>query len=95
MRLLCSVRPSYDGTNRVYLKFASDGYTIIARNERETALPPQDALGQLRRDDLVDVSSQRSGAVRLYFMGAGVDDGPCCVFIMRDSQTVLVRSEFG
>ena len=90
MRVLRMLRPSADRTNRVYLKFASDGYTIIARNERETALPPQDALGELRRDDLVHVSPQRSRAVRLQFVATGVDDGPCCVFIVRDSQTVLV-----
>ena len=92
MRVLCSVRPSYDGTNRVYLKFASDGYAIIARNERETALPPQDALGELRRDDLVHVSSQRPRAISLQFVATSVDDGPCCVVIMRDSQTVFIGS---
>ena len=92
MRVLRMLRSSADRTNRVYLKFASDGYTIIARNERETALPPQDALGQLCGDDLVHVSSQRSSAVQLQFVATSVDDGPCCVVIMRDSETVLVGS---
>ena len=92
MRVLRMLRPSADRTNRVYLKFASDGYTIIARNERETALPPQDALGELCGHDLVHVSSQRSSAKCLQFVATSVDDGPCCVVIMRDSEAVLVRS---
>ena len=60
--------------------------------ETRDMLAPQDALGQLRRHDLVHVSPQRSSAIRLQFVATSVHDSRSCVVTRDDSQAVLLRS---